>query len=264
MWSTTARKARVPLVWVASGTNPPRVKLGPEHWTIWEAVQSDGYDLLVCDAQGAILPHQRESWSYSGRTATIRADITSGWSLPSGATVGVLYLYAGAAAAVAVDPSVTVSGSTITGAVGVPGPLDGVLVDGLAVAADGNGTAPVAQVDAPVGGRLTVLLPVPVTLAAQPVLGGREIEDVAGLLVQVLDADSDSDPTTPADWWEDSDVRLHYDPERGPVVAVIVTATEADPALLRVRAYLGGTSTLSLPTRTTTLWARLRGVAPTE
>jgi hypothetical protein len=133
-----------------------------------------------------------------------------------------------------------------------------------AVAADGNGTTPVAQVDAPVGGRLTVLLPVPVTLAAQPVLGGRELEDVAGLLVQVLDADSDGNPTTPADWWEDSDVRLHYDTERGPVVAAVITATEADPALLRVRAYLGGTSTLSLPTRTTTLYARLRGVAPTE
>jgi hypothetical protein len=116
----------------------------------------------------------------------------------------------------------------------------------------------------PVGSGRLVALPLPVSRADTPGQGGAELEDVAGLAVVVADGNGDSEPTTPANWWSDSNVRCAWAPSRGTVALVLVTPDEAQPATLRVRAYLKGPASGSLPSRTLAVYATVRGITPTE
>ena len=55
---------------------------------------------------------------------------------------------------------------------------------------------------------------------------------------------------------------LIHDPDLDALV--LVTPDEAQPATLRVRAYLKGPASGSLPSRTLAVYATVRGITPTE
>lgn len=262
-WPKTAtRKYRVAVTWTISSTNPPKVTLGPEFADFWAQVQSNGYDILAADAAGAVLAHQRDTWDTSGREAIFRITCPSG--LPGGATVGVVYLYWGASSTVAADPSTTVSGTAESGYAIPDATLPAVLLLRLDPVVSGNGFAPAVVIIAPTVGATLIAVPVSLVTMARASQGGLELEDLAGIEVDVLDADGDTEPTTPANWWSDTTIRAAASPERGTVILVPVTPDEAQDALLRVKAYLQGPASGGLPARTVTTYAIIRGVAPTE
>lgn len=258
---SSARKYRLAVAWKVDATDPVAVKLDPELADFWATVQSNGYDILVCDAQGVALAHQRTAWTYASKTGSVKITCPT---VVSGAVVGVVYLYWGAAATVSVDPSTTVSGTAEPGYVLPDAGLDVTLVEQTTPVPAGNGYAPSAVVIAPTGGTTVVAIPVRLDLMATASQGGRELEDLAGVEVDVLDGDADGDPTTPANWWSDANVRAATHPERGTVILASLTPDETADALLRVRAYLQGPASGSRPARTAVTYAIIRGVAPTE
>jgi hypothetical protein len=257
---SSARRYRMAVSYLIDSGKPAAVKLDPELAELWATVQSDGYDLLCCDAQGVTLAHQRTAWTYASRTGAITITAPTP---PSGATVGVVYLYWGPSATVAADPSTTVSGTTTPGYALPPATLPAAEVD-VPPVASGNGYTSGIVVLIPVSSGRLVALPLPVSRADTPGQGGAELEDVAGLAVVVADGNGDSEPTTPANWWSDSNVRCAWAPSRGTVALVLVTPDEAQPATLRVRAYLKGPASGSLPSRTLAVYATVRGITPQE
>lgn len=254
------RKYRVAVTWTISSTNPPKVDLGPEFADLWSGVQSDGYDLLTCDATGKTLNHQRVSWSYANKGATIQ--ITCPTGLPASATVGVVYLYWGADATVSVDPSTTVSGAPAAGFAVPPGGLPGVSLEGSQVIAEGNGYTASASILAPVGGITLAVAPVALALADVSIRGGRELEDVEGLRVEVLDADSSGAPASPGTWV--MGVRLAWSADRGSAILASIAPATAELGLLRLRAWITGPQSGGLLDRAPTTYALLQGVTPTE
>jgi hypothetical protein len=65
-WPQSApRKYRLAVTWKIDTTDPISVKLDPELSAFWATVQSDGYDLLCCDAKGQTIAHQRTAWTYA-------------------------------------------------------------------------------------------------------------------------------------------------------------------------------------------------------
>lgn len=258
--TTTNRKYRTAVTWTISSTNPPKVDLGPEFADLWANVQSDGYDLLTCDATGKAVNHQRIAWSYANKGATIQ--ITCPTGLPASATVGVVYLYWGADATVSVDPSTTVSGTATFGYAVPPGGLPGVSLEGSQVIAEGNGYTASASILAPVGGITLAVAPVALALADVSIRGGRELEDVEGLRVEVLDADADGDPASPSTWV--AGVRLAWSADRGSAILASLTPDAAELGLLRLRAWTTGPQSGALLDRAPTTYALLQGVTPTE
>lgn len=259
--STTTRRYRVAVTWTISSTNPPKVELGPEFTDFWSQAQSNGYDLLACDASGAVLAHQRDTFNTTTRQCIVRITCPSG--LPGGATVGVVYLYWGAESTVAADPSTTVSGTAAVAYAVPPGTLAGVsLQGGTALVPSGNAYGPAVEAILPVG--VATLLVAPVRLAALEVAarGGVELEDVEGLAVEVLDADSDAAPASPGSWT--SGVRLAWAADRGAAILTTVTPAAAEVGLLRARAYLTGPASGALLDRVEQTTARIRGVTPVE
>lgn len=258
--SASNRKYRVAVTWTISGTNPPKVDLGPEFADLWSGVQSDGYDLLACDASGKTVAHQRITWSYANKGATIQITCPSG--LPASATVGVVYLYWGADATVSVDPSTTVSGTATPGFAVPPGGLPGVSLEGSAVIPEGNGYTASASILAPVGGITLAVAPVALALADVSIRGGRELEDVEGLRVEVLDADASGAPASPGTWV--AGVRLAWSADRGAAILAAVAPATAELGLLRLRAWTTGPQSGGLLDRAPTTYALLQGVTPTE
>lgn len=258
---SSPRKYRLAVCWKVDATDPVSVKVDPELADFWATVQSDGYDLLVCDAQGVALAHQRTAWTYASKTGAVKITCPT---VVSGAVQGVVYLYWGASSTVAADPSTTVSGTAEPGYVIPDATLPAVLLQRVDPVVSGNGTAPAVVIIAPTVGATLVAVPVPLVTMSRASQGGPELEDLAGIEVDVLDADGDTEPTTPANWWSDTTIRAAASPERGTVILVPVTPDEAQDALLRVKAYLQGPASGGLPARTVTTYAIIRGVAPTE
>lgn len=258
---SSARRYRLAVCWKVDATDPVAVKLDPELADFWATVQSDGYDILVCDAQGVALAHQRTAWTYASKTGAVKITCPT---VVSGAVQGVVYLYWGASATVAVDPSTTVSGTAEPGYVIPDAAIPAVTLPRLDPVVSGNGTAPATVIIAPTAGTTLVAVLVPLVTMARASQGGPELEDLAGVEVDVLDADGDTEPTTPANWWSDTTVRVGASAERGTVILVPVTPDEAQDALLRVKAYLQGPASGGLPARTVPFYATIRGVAPTE
>lgn len=259
---SSARRYRLAVTWKIDTTDPISVKLDPELSAFWSQVQSDGYDILVCDAKGADLAHQRTAWTYASKTGAVK--ITCPTGLPSGSVLGVVYLYWGASATVTSDPMTTVTGTAEDGYVIPDASLSAVGLGVVPPVASGNSYAPGQEVLAPVGATTLALVPVPLHTAALAAQGGTELEDVAGIEVDVLDADADGSPTTPANWWADTNVRALWSAERGAAVLVALTPDAAATATLRVRAYLQGPASGSLPARTAATYALVRGIIPME
>ncbi len=258
--SSSGRKYRLAVTWTISSTNAPKVDLGPEFADLWAGVQSDGYDLLACEASGKTLAHERVSWSYANRGATIK--ITCPSTLPASATVGVVYLYWGADATVTVDPSTAVAATAASGWAVPPAGLSGQSVEGSQIVPEGNGYTATARILAPVGGITLAVAPVQLALADIAIRGGRELEDVEGLRVEVLDADADGDPATPGTWV--AGVRLAWSVDRGAAILATLTPDAAELGLLRLRAWTTGPQSGGILDRAPTTYALLQGVTPTE
>jgi len=80
----------------------------------WDAVQSNFYNVMICDSGGNALAHTRDgSSSYAGRIAQFRFSVTVPASAPAGALV-VVYLHVGTASTVTADPSTGALTSTIS------------------------------------------------------------------------------------------------------------------------------------------------------
>jgi hypothetical protein len=260
-WPAAApRRARLAVCYIHEADKPIRVKLGPEAVDFWAASQQDGYDLLVCTAAGATLAHQRVEWT-KGTKAEIR--ITNPGS--GSGTVRVVYLYVGASATVTSDPSVTVTGASVIEAqAGIDSALPVVVLGGAPPVKTSTGAEPGDRVVAVVGERLAVLLPVLLTLSAQPVQGGRELEDIAGVSVAVAAGTGESAPTTPAGWTSTADVRVVASPTRGAGILAVLSPDEAASAVLRVTVYLSGPASGSLPSRAVVAAALVSALAPLE
>lgn len=79
----------------------------------WDVVQSNFYNVAICDSAGVILPHTRDAASsYASRIAQFRFTVTVPASAPAGALM-VVYLHFGTASTVAADPSTGALVSTI-------------------------------------------------------------------------------------------------------------------------------------------------------
>lgn len=268
--NTKNRSRRMAITFVPSGTNPPTLSLGPEHADFWGTVQSDGYDIVVAAADGQAMKHERLTWDYTNRTASFRIEATSPFSLPSGASIGVCYLYWKASSNVGTDPSASVaSAGSVTGRAL---PVDWRAADTAYIVAgappDGSSSTPkpLDVVAVPNGGSRLVVSEVGLARldGGGRVSGGTTLEDVAGLAVAVLDADSSGAPATPANWWSDANIRLAVTADDRVAVVVPVTPDEAVDATLRVRAYLMGPSSGSLPARVDARYALIRGLTPRE
>lgn len=261
-WPKTAsRKYRVAVTWTISNTNPPKVTMGPEFLDFWATVQANGYDVLCADAAGTVLAHQRDTWDTTNLKGIFRITCPSG--LPGSATVGVVYLYWGASATVVSDPSTTVSGSAAVAYAVPPGGLPGrSLEGGTDLVPVGNAYGPVVEVILPVGVASLLVAPVVLALLDVAARGGRELEDVEGLAVEVLDADSSGAPASPGSWT--SGVRLAWSVDRGAAILATVTPAAAEVGLLRARAYLTGPASGALLDRVAQTTARIRGVTPVE
>lgn len=260
-WPAAApRRARLAVCYVHEADKPIRVKLGPETVEWWAAAQANGYDLLVCDAGGATLAHQRSQWTL-GSSADIRVTAPS----YSSGDVRVVYLYVGAPSVVASDPSVTVEGaSVITGRVGLDTGLPALVLTGAPPAITATGATPGEVLPVVVGSATAVVCPVEVALAAVASQGGRELEDVAGVTVGVAVGTGENEPTTPANWRSAASVRVIASPTRGIGVLTVVTPDEAADAVLRITSYLSGPASGALPARTVVNTAIVRGLAPLE
>ena len=258
--AASARRVRLAVAYVHEADKPIRVKVGPEAVEWWAAAQANGYDLLVCDASGVTLAHQRSEW-----TLASKADIRITAPTYSSGDVRVVYLYVGAAAAVVTDPSVTVTGaSVITGQVGLDTGLPALILTGAPPRITATGAEPGQVLQVVVGSATAVVCPVEVALAAVASQGGRELEDVAGVTVGVAVGTGASTPATPANWRSASSVRVIASPTRGIGVLAVVTPDEAADAVLRVTVYLLGPTSGSLPSRTLVNAAIVRGLAPLE
>ena len=169
-WPAAApRRVRLAVAYVHEADKPIRVKVGPEAVEWWAAAQANGYDLLVCDASGATLAHQRSEW-----TLGTKADIRITAPTYSSGDVRVVYLYVGAAAAVVADPSVTVTGaSVITGQAGLDTGLPALLLTNAPPRITSTGAEPGQVLPVVVGSATAVVCPIEVALAAVASQGGR-------------------------------------------------------------------------------------------
>jgi len=258
---SSARRFRIAAAWDVNGSNAISVKLDPELADFWATVQSNGYDLLCCDAQGVALAHQRTSWTYASNTGSLKITCPT---VVAGSVLAVVYIYWGASTTIAADPSVAVAGATENGSVLPDVLLDAVLVQRLDPVPAGNGTSPAVAVIAPIVGATLIGVPMRLATMARAAQGGPELEDVAGVEVEVLDSNGDGEPASPANWWSNASVRVAAHPEKGTIVLLLITPDEAVDALLRVKAYLQGPASGGLPARTVTTYATIRGVNPTE
>ena len=258
--AASARRVRLAVAYVHEADKPIRVKVGPEAVEWWAAAQANGYDLLVCDASGVTLAHQRSEW-----TLGVKADLRI--TAPSIATgdVRVVYLYVGAAAAVVTDPSVTVTGaSTITGQAGLDTGLPALILTGAPPRITATGAEPGQVLQVVVGSATAVVCPIEVALAAVASQGGRELEDISGVSLTVAVGTGESEPTTPANWRSLASIRVIASPTRGIGVLALVTPDEAADAVLRITSYLSGPTSGALPARTVVSTAIVRGLAPLE
>lgn len=270
-WHNTKNRAkRMAVTFVPSGTNPPTLSLGPEHAAFWDTVQSDGYDIVVATADGQAMKHERLTWAYSSRTASFRIEATSPFSLPSGASIGVCYLYWKASTNVGTDPSAAVASvGSVTGRalpVDWRAPASACTLTGAPPDGSSSTPKPIDIAAVPTGASRLVVSEVGLARLVDGgvVSGGTTLEDVAGIAVEVLDADTSSAPATPANWWSDANIRLAVTLDDRVAVVVPLTPDEAVDATLRVRAYLMGPSSGSLPARVDARYALVRGVTPRE
>lgn len=81
-----------------------RVTLDPSLVDFWATVQSNAYDIRLATGGGSIIAHERASWTYASKIGQLDFEIDVPATAPSGC-MRVVYLYYGAATAVAVDPS---------------------------------------------------------------------------------------------------------------------------------------------------------------
>lgn len=258
--AASARRVRLAVAYIPSGSNPALLTIGPEPVEFWAALQQDAYDVLVCDAAGATLAHQRTHHTY-GSKLTLR--ITP--SAFASGDVRVVYVYAGAPATVVSDPSVTVEGETTVAAyAGLDTGLPALVLTGAPPRITATGATPGEVLPVVVGSAAAVVCPVEVALAAVASQGGRELEDVAGVTVGVAVGTGESEPTTPANWRSAASVRVIASPTRGIGVLTVLTPDEAADAVLRITSYLSGPASGALPARTVVNTAIIRGLAPLE
>ena len=253
-----SRRVRLAVAYVHASQNL-ELTIGAEATDFWGAVQSDGYDVLFCDAAGTVLAHQRTTWTL-GVKAVFKITAPS---IAVGA-VRVCYLYAGASAAVVADPSTTVSGTLTTAQAGLDLALPVAVLSLADPVVTGTGATPGERVPLVVGAKVAVLCPVVVALSAAVVNGGRELEDVAGLTVTVAPGTGETTPDTPANWIAGTDIRVITSPTRGVGVLVLLSPDEVSDAVLRVTVYLSGPTSGALPSRTVVSAATLGAVAPLE
>lgn len=260
-WPANApRRVRLAVAYIPSGSNPALLTLGPEPVEFWAAMQANAYDVLVCDAAGATLAHQRMHLTY-GSKLTLR--ITP--STFASGDVRVVYVYAGAPSTVESDPSVTVAGETTVAAyAGLDTGLPALVLTGAPPAITATGATPGEVLPVVVGSATAVVCPVEVALAAVASQGGRELEDVAGVTVGVAVGTGESAPATPANWRSAASIRVIASPTRGIGVLTVLTPDEAADAVLRITSYLSGPASGALPARTVVNTAIVRGLAPLE
>jgi hypothetical protein len=96
------------------GSAVAQMTVTEQHTLFWENVQSNFYNVAICDADGTRLAHTRDgASSYASRIAQFRFTVSVPASAPAGAEV-VVYLHFGTAATVSADPSTGALVSTIS------------------------------------------------------------------------------------------------------------------------------------------------------
>ncbi|MFZ9292553.1 MAG: hypothetical protein ACO26C_08485, partial [Ilumatobacteraceae bacterium] len=253
---------RVPaLVDTTGGAGYPAVLLYEYHADFWAAVQSNGYDLLVyrernpiVDGGPELLDHQRVVWTYASKKASITLDQVTA---PTSGAAALVWLYVGASSTVASDPSTSVGSATLDARAFPPVDTAGLTI--LTGRLDDAG-APVDTVVVPVGASVMVVLPL--SRLGDPTAGtiqGRRIgQEPSGVVVEVLDADSDGAPATPANWTTTAGCAVTWREDLdGLALLIPLSPDEACDALLRVRIiYPIGTELRA--------YARVRAVTPPD
>lgn len=111
--------------------------LGAQHAEFWENVQSDGYDILVTQADGVtLIDHKRLAWNYSAKTATIELDNAGLDRSAANVRIHLLWIYFDTSSTVTSDPAASFTASSPLNARVWPGKVNRALTIPPASAGD--------------------------------------------------------------------------------------------------------------------------------
>lgn len=112
----------------SAGSYDVEFTLGEQHAHFWANVQSDGYDILIAQADGAnLIDHQRAAWNYANKTATIQIDNASLSRAIGKARIHMLWIYYNTENEIGSDPASSFTASSPLDANVWPGKVRGAL-----------------------------------------------------------------------------------------------------------------------------------------